>query len=125
MDFKDLEGRTVKISAHTITAKDERGKTCGMVRNVRSFSDVPPRVKFDLHTVLRSSGLWSSDYMNAVFVDAGRLVWLYPAARDKFYNDYVKGNESLFEADAAHYKKRREIEKQAIAAGVLVVHCFY
>lgn len=125
MDFKDLEGRTVKISAHTITAKDERGKTCGMVRNVRNFSDVPPRVKFDLHTVLRSSGLWSSDYMNAVFVDAGRLVWLYPAARDKFYNDYVKGNESLFESDAAHYKKRREIEKQAIAAGVLVVHCFY
>lgn len=40
MDFKDLEGRTVKISAHTITAKDERGKTCGMVRNVRNFLDV-------------------------------------------------------------------------------------
>lgn len=125
MDFKDLEGRTVKISAHTITAKDERGKTCGMVRNVRSFSDVPLRVKFDFNKIIRESGLWGNVEMSRVFVDSGRLVWLYPAAHDKFYNEYIKGNESLFESDAAHYEKRREIEKQAIAAGVLVVHCFY
>lgn len=125
MDFKDLEGRTVKISAHTITAKDERGKTCGMVRNVRSFSDVPPRVKFDFNKIIRESGLWGNVEMSRVFVDDKLLVWLYPAHKDEFYNKYVKGNESLFEADAAYYKKRREIEKQAIAAGVLVVHCFY
>lgn len=125
MDFKDLEGRTVKISAHTITAKDERGKTCGMVRNVRNFLDVPPRVKFEVFPILKKCGLWGNVERKYIFVDRGRLVWLYPAAHDKFYNDFVKGNESLFESDAAHYKKRREIEKQAIAAGVLVVHCFY
>lgn len=125
MDFKDLEGRAVKISAHTITAKDERGKICGMVRDVRNFSDVPPRVKFDFNKIIRDSGLWGNVDMSRVFVDDKRLVWLYPAHKDEFYNKYVKGNESLFEADAAYYEKRREIEEKAKSAGVLVVHCFY
>lgn len=125
MNFKDLEGRTVKISSHTITAKDERGKTCGMVRNVRNFLDVPPRVKFDFYKVVRDSGLWNNADMSRVFVDDGRLVWLYPAAYDKFCEEYVKGNESLFSSDMEHYKKRREIEEKAKSAGVLVVHCFY
>lgn len=125
MNFKDLEGRTVKISSHTITAKDERGKTCGMVRNVRSFADVPPRSKFDVFPILKKSGLWGNVESKYIFVDDGRLVWLYPAAYDKFCEEYVKGNESLFQSDMEHYKKRREIEEKAKSAGVLVVHCFY
>ena len=72
-------------------------------------------MSFSFRDYGESAGLWM----------VGWLVWLYPAHKDEFYNKYVKGNESLFEADAAYYEKRREIEKQAIAAGVLVVHCFY
>ena len=125
MDFKDLEGRTVKISAHTITAKDERGKTCGMVRNVRSFADVPPRSKFDVFPILKKCGLWGNVESKYIFVDDGRLIWLYPAGLDKFYHEYIEGNESLFSSDMEHYKKRREIEEKAKSAGVLVVHCFY
>lgn len=125
MNFKDLEGRVVKISAHTITVKDERGKTCGMVRNVRSFSELEPRAKFEFSQIMKDSGLWGNVDASRVFVEGNRLVWLYPAKSDEFYHKYIEGNESLFESDVALYKKRREIEKQAAAAGVLVVRCFY
>lgn len=125
MDFKDLEGRTVKISAHTITAKDERGKTCGMVCNVRNYSDIAPSIRLEVFPILKKSGLFGYVESKYIFVDSGRIVWLYPAHCDKFYHEFIEGNPRPWPWDASEYEKRREIEKQAIAAGVLVVHCFY
>lgn len=125
MDFKDLEGRTVKISAHTIAAKDERGKTCGMVRNVRNYSDIAPNVRLEVFPILKKSGLWGNVESKYIFIDDGRIIWLYPAHCDKFYHEFIEDNPRPWPWDSSAYEKRREIEEKAKSAGVLVVHCFY
>lgn len=47
MNIKDLQGKNIKISKNSITAKDENGKTCGVVRNVSKLMDLPPRKVFE------------------------------------------------------------------------------
>lgn len=56
MTMQDLNGRRVKLSARTITAKDENGKTCGMVRNLERYTDMAFRRQSELKNVV--SPLW-------------------------------------------------------------------
>lgn len=47
MNIKELQGKEIKISKNSITAKGENGKTCGIVRNVSKLMDLPPRKVFE------------------------------------------------------------------------------
>lgn len=41
MTIEQLAGFDVKVSANTLTAKNENGKTAGLVRGVRLFANAP------------------------------------------------------------------------------------
>lgn len=49
MKITEINGKIVKIGKTSITVKDERGKTCGIVKNIKSSSVLSPRDKFDFH----------------------------------------------------------------------------
>ena len=38
MKIEEIKNQRVKISLNSITVYNERGKTCGVVRNVRQFA---------------------------------------------------------------------------------------
>lgn len=61
MRIEDLKNYDVKASANTLTAKDENGKTRGMVRSVRRFRDAPARDQFDAATKARKAGVDRGD----------------------------------------------------------------
>lgn len=58
MTMQELQGKRVKLSRSTVTAKDENGKTCGMVRNLERFTDMTPKRKFELKKAVDS--LWGN-----------------------------------------------------------------
>ncbi len=46
MLIDDLAGRNVRLSAHSLTAVGDGGKTCGVVRNAVPLRSLPPRDLF-------------------------------------------------------------------------------
>ena len=42
MKIADIQNKRVKISSHSITVKDERDKTCGVVRDVKPYRELRP-----------------------------------------------------------------------------------
>ncbi len=78
MTITELEGRNVKLSAHTITVKDDAGKTRGLVRSASRYKDLPMREQIDFWKTLKRSGLMDhgGKVYAAVFVDDKKLYWL-------------------------------------------------
>lgn len=58
MKMQDLVGLRVKLSAHTITVKDENGKICGMVRNLERYTDMTFRDQCERKKAI--SALWGN-----------------------------------------------------------------
>ena len=78
MMITEVEGHNVKLSAHTITVKDDEGKTRGLVRSASRYQDLPMNRQIDFWKTVKRSGLLSSGgkFMRAVFVDGKNLYWL-------------------------------------------------
>lgn len=77
MTIAELEGRNVKLGAHTITIKDDEGKTRGLVRISSRYWDLPLHDQIDLSKTLRSSGLLGlgAKVYASVFVDNKKMYW--------------------------------------------------
>lgn len=56
MNIKDIENKRVKLSSHSITVKDEYGKTCGVVRDVKPFKELRPIEAMRYYSKLRDFG---------------------------------------------------------------------
>ncbi len=57
MEISQLEGKRVKISANTITVKDDRMKTAGLIQNVRRIKLLPIRDVFTFSEYMKKHGL--------------------------------------------------------------------
>ena len=82
MRIDDLKDYDVRISANTLTAKDENGKTRGLVRGVRRFKDAPGRDQFDAVTKARKAGVERADLFQVdMFIVNRELVILKDCRR--------------------------------------------
>ena len=63
MNIIDIKGKQINVSAHTITIKNEEGKTAGIVRNVCSLADMRVGLQFELAGKLRKAGVENRIYM--------------------------------------------------------------
>lgn len=115
MKMKDLEGRNIKISARTITVKDDTGKTRGMVRDVRSWKEIPFNCQADIFHRLKAVGAWGAVKTDRIFGHEGKL-W------------YIKDDHArIFWGNTLPDDERERIEQEEIrarlatAAGMQVV----
>lgn len=115
MTTQDLEGRTVKISAHTITVKDADGKTRGMVRDIRPWKETPLNRQTDIFRNLKAAGAWGVIKTDRIFWCDG-IFW------------YIKNDHSrLYWGDNPPDIAQPEIDREethaqlAAAAGMQVV----
>lgn len=126
MTMQDLEGKSVKLSARTITVKDSDGKTRGMVRGVCPFKGLPSSRQFDAFQIVKKSGIWGNsvcpDLINCVFMDGGTLYYLNDTAPLEAYHKYFEGREG-WKNEKEHYNMRVKIADQAAQAGMTVINC--
>lgn len=77
MNLFDIGARTCKVGRASITVCDERGKTCGVVRNVEIVGKETQANKLlDLH-------IWVQKHCTAPVIRNARLCWL------KYDGDYI------------------------------------
>lgn len=126
MKMQDISGKMVKIGRTSITVKDGRNKTRGIVRDVLSYSEWPERECFAYHKALDQSGIWSSslEVIKNVVLDRNenKIFYLNNLSRLEQYEKYFVGREG-FEVEKNNYKKLKEIAEKA-AGFMEVVDCY-
>ena len=87
MRIEDLKDYEVRISANTLTAKDENGKTRGLVRGTKRFKDAPLRVQVDACGIAKKAGVNRADLFAAgAIVYENNLIFLHDTRkRDEKY----------------------------------------
>jgi hypothetical protein len=76
MNMQDLEGHIIKISAHTITVKDENGKTRGMVRNVTSWDRLQFNRQVEFSMNARRNGLKLPSDKERIFLENNQIFYI-------------------------------------------------
>lgn len=125
MTINDLTNKRVKLSAATITIKDDANKTRGMVRSVRRYSDAAFRDKSEWFKTLKATGIWEAanhidKLLDRVYIADNCLVLLRDMRYEDNYNRFGKG----FEADDKHFNMLQQVYKQAADNDVTVIPCF-
>ena len=72
MLIDDLAGRNVRLSARSLTAVTDSGKTCGVVRNAVPLRSLPPRDLFTFAS--RSIREWEAKHRTYIRPEALRVV---------------------------------------------------
>lgn len=118
MKINELNGRTVKISAGSITVKnDSTGKTCGVVRGVCRLDNLPPSRGWEHEGKLRAAGVSGAWLYHRVVVDGDRLYFFYDTRLDELYK---ASGADVLEEDC---KRHQEILRRVEASGIEVIRC--
>ena len=79
MEIKDISGKRISVSAHTITVKSETGKTAGMIRNISTLDNIQPNKQMDFSSRLRKAGLSRElmmKYLDKIIIYEGDMFFL-------------------------------------------------
>lgn len=121
MTIHQIENRWVKISAHSITVKNENGKTCGIVHADR-LADCSMRVIYDHWKTLRQAGLWGTPECHNVVLYENKLYLLYSTWVEDFLEKYPNRTLTALDLDS-RYEKRQEQIVNTQNAGIEVISC--
>lgn len=125
MEIKDIENKRVKISARSITVKDENDKTCGIVRNVVRFKDLPINKQFDWFKVVKECGVWGHEnLLNRFLICDGKAYFLFNTKRDDTYRKFYKDKEWYRHEDYQSDLIRRKNIAEKISEYATVIPCY-
>lgn len=122
MTMQELTNRRVIIGKTSITCKDDHGKTCGIVRNVKAWSALAPREVFDIHKTVTASGIREAHLTDNIIVDGKTVYYLHDLGPLEAYEKHF--STLGISGDLNRYEQRKAIVKTAEAAGVIVVPCY-
>lgn len=121
--IKDCIGKRVKISQNSITIKAEDGKTCGVVRNIKSLYDLQPNKQIEYHHKLRKlgTGLHGKISIKDYIISDG-VMYIFRNVKSKLWCDehgyFSEEEKRKYEEQDAIYNTLRE-------AGIEVIECIY
>lgn len=122
----ELENQKVKLSANSITVKDENGKTKGVVRSITSFTKLPMRTVCEWSKKMRECDLLgcseSKNLINNVIYDGRSMYYLNNLKPIKFYEETLKGIDG-YEDEKRSYEKRLEVAEKA-KKYMTVIDCY-
>lgn len=118
MKMTDIIGKRIKISANSITVKDEAGKTRGVVRGIRQFKNCRPNQQTEIWKKAKDAGADLNNIINA----EGK--WWY--INDlKWESDYFKYFEGKDENMDKKYQNRRNIYDALVNENAIeVIDCY-
>lgn len=118
MKMNELNGRTVKINAGSITVKnDSTGKTCGVVRGVCRLDNLPPSQGWEHAGKLQAAGVFEAGLSHRVVVDGDKLYYLYDTRHDELY---IRSRADVLAED---YERHQKILRRVEAAGIEIIRC--
>lgn len=122
-EIKDCIGKKVKISKGSITIKDDKGKTCGVVQNIWKIKDIQANKQINYFHILRNVGAWGNENfdINTCIVKDGKM---YVFRNMKIIQFHEK--HGYFSED----EKQKAEEQEAIynafrTAGIEVIECVF
>lgn len=126
MFISEIENKKVKVGMASITVKNENGKTSGVVRNIRSFKALLPRLPQDIWKRLRDSGIWGSGYCDNIVESDGQLYYLHDLWKDENYYQFMDTFKDcdFLQNEIDCFNKRQEIKNKAEQCGIKVISCY-
>ena len=112
MNIREIAGRRVVVSSHTITVVDDLWKTRGMIRNVDNLYSIQANKQFVYCQMLKES-LERSDYMGhlkSILIVDDKLFFLC--------DDY--SYDVSLSIDDNYYKTVNKFENSGV---ITVIHC--
>ena len=125
MEMKDIIGKRIKLSANSITVKDENGKTRGIVRGARRFKDCCANQQIEIRGKIKKAGIsFINVGVNFDCVVNAEGKWWY--INDlKWESDYFKYFEGRDENIDKKYQNRRNIYDALVNENVMeVIDCW-
>ena len=123
MDISEIENKMIKINSHSITVKNEQGKTCGIVNNIKPFKELRPSDGMKYFKLLRECGLWgNSDLIKYFIVYDGEPYYLHNLKPLETYERLFSGKDG-FENEEKRYNERKQIADK-VAAFATVIPCY-
>lgn len=123
MKIEDIKNQRVKISANSITVYNERGKTCGVVRNVRPFTMGRPADNQKYFYALRDAKIWGdSELIKCAVICDDKLYYLHNLRYDETYKHFFE-NKPGFENEERRYKERQNAAEK-IKSVAVVIPCY-
>ena len=121
MSIKELENRIIKIGKTSITVKDEKDKTCGIVRNICRFKNLQPnKVSVYFHK-LKDIGVWGNVNLDEFIIVDNEMYVLRNMKSKLFYDKYgFPSNE-----EKQRYDMKEEIYKSLTNNGITVIPCIF
>ena len=118
MEVKELTGKTVKVCQSSITAKDENGKTCGIIKNITVYGKAQARTKFDFKAKAKTA--WMHGQANNVIIDGKDVYFLYDESKDDLAKMLVENGFTEYQREIDERAKMIDGIK---ADGATVIYC--
>lgn len=123
MKIENIAGKRIKVSQHSITVKDENGKTAGVVRDTCWFQDLQSNKQIDFWKILRESGVWCADLIgNVVFCD-GKMYYLHDLRPLENYERIFGDNPAGWETETKRYNERKAVAEN-MSRYCMVIPCY-
>ena len=120
MKIADIQNKRVKISSHSITVKDERDKTCGVVRDVKPFKELRPAEGMKYFPKLRELGVFgNSELLKSFVICDGEPYFLHDLRPLETYERLFKGKDGWESEERKYNERKQAAEKMTEIATVI------
>lgn len=123
MEVGELRNRKIIIGKTSITCKDDNGKTCGIVRNIKAWRTLSARELLDFYQIVGLSGIRKAGLCDNLIVDGKQLYYFHDLKPIEFYENYFDGKIEN-EHEKEHYNIRKRIAENAKEYNIIVIPCY-
>ena len=119
--IKECVNQKVKINSRSITIKDEKDKTCGVVRNIISLYDLQVNKQMDYCKKIHDIGIWGKISIKDCII-SNDTMYIFRNRKRKLFQE-IYGYISDDEVKKAN--EQEDIFNIVKAAGIEVIECIY
>lgn len=122
--IKDCKNKQIKIGKTSITIKDDRGKTCGIVKDIRLFNDIPLNKQSDYFRILKKLGVWGNrNFKSNECVIDDETIYIF---RNLKTDEFVEKFGFISEGEEKYYNERVTMYNNIINSNenIEVIECY-
>lgn len=125
MKILEIENKKVKISAHSITVKDDNGKTCGVVRNATRYHELRTSDQLEHWKDIKTSGIADfPKFIDRIVYCDGRVYFLHDLRMiEKYEQMFERFPQTDLEDVKRHYHTLKQVAERA-AEFATVIPCY-
>lgn len=120
-EIRDCVGKRVKISKSSITIRDDRGKTCGVVRNIISLYDMQPNKQIDYWHILKKAGLNGKISLANIIIKDEKMYAFRNIKSKLFHKKYGYFSDE----EKKRAEQEEEVFQEFCDAGIEVIECIF